>query len=65
MHEYKIYLLDGHNHILSARGFEGPDDLSALDKASTFTHADVVEIWQRTRLVARIAKGGEASVSSS
>jgi len=59
---YKIYVVDGQNHISFAYDFEGPDDLSALDKAGTFTNTHIVEVWQQTRIVARIAKGGEAAV---
>ena len=60
MMHYKIYVVDGRNHISLAHDFEGPDDQSALEKAHTFSYADAVEIWQRTRLVARIARGDEA-----
>ena len=61
--QYKIYIVDGKNRISFAYDFEGPDDLSALDKAYTFTHAHAVEVWQQTRLVARVAKGGEAAAA--
>jgi hypothetical protein len=64
MRQYKIYIVNDKNHISLAHDFEGPDDLSALDKANTFTEAHIVEVWQQTRLVARIAKGGEAATVS-
>jgi hypothetical protein len=64
MRQYKIYIVDDQNHISLAHDFEGPDDLSALDKANTFSDAHVVEVWQQARLVARVAKGGEAATAS-
>ena len=43
-----------------ALDFEGPDDLSALDKANLFRQSQAAEIWESTRLVARITCAGEA-----
>ena len=64
MHRYKIYVIDARNHITNAHDFEGIDDLSAFDKANKLRHADAAEVWQSTRLVARIQKGGEAGVAT-
>ena len=60
MHHYRIYLIDDHNHFARALDFEGPDDLSALDTANLLRQSQAAEIWQSTRLVARITCAGEA-----
>ena len=61
MHDYKIYILDQTGHIILAYDFEGPDDLSALDESKKHSDKSSVEIWQQSRLVARIGQGGEAA----
>jgi hypothetical protein len=60
MHHYRIYLIDDGNRCARALDFEGPDDLSALDKANLFRQSQAAEIWESTRLVARITCAGEA-----
>jgi hypothetical protein len=64
MRQYKIYVIDVRNHITNAHDFEGIDDLSAFDKANNLRQADAAEVWQSTRLVARIQKGGEAAAAT-
>ena len=59
MQQYKIYIVDGSNRITRAFDYEGIDDLAALEKAKSYTLADAVEVWQQTRLVVRVAKGGD------
>ena len=65
MHRYRIYLLDSHNLIANAYDFEGADDLSALDKANQIRESQAAEIWDRTRVVARIDRDGEAGQAPS
>ena len=60
MHQYRIYLIDNDDHFASEVEFEGPDDLSALDKANLLRQSQAAEIWEFTRLVARITSQGEA-----
>ena len=64
MHHYRIYLIDKTNHFAQALDFEGPDDLSALDKANLMRQCQPAEIWESTRLVARITSTGEAGQAS-
>jgi len=61
MHFYKIHILDQRGSITLAYDFEGPDDLSALDESKKHSDRNSVEIWQKSRLVARIDQGGEAA----
>lgn len=65
MRRYRIYLIDTDNHIASALDYEGPDDLAALDNANRLRQSRAAEIWQSTRLVARITPQGEAAQPSS
>lgn len=58
--EYRIYVFDARNDIRNAYDFVGPDDLSALDKANLLRRSNPAEVWQATRLVARITKNGDA-----
>jgi hypothetical protein len=60
MPNYKIYIVDGRNHITNAHDYVGTDDMSAFHRANILRAGDAAEIWQSTRLVSRIPKGGEA-----
>lgn len=64
MSHYRIYLIDGGNHFARAHDFEGPDDLSALDEANLLRQSQAAEIWESSRLVARITSQGEAGQGS-
>jgi len=62
MPDYKIYIVDGLNHITNAHDYVGTDDMSAFHKANILRAGGAAEVWQSTRLVSRIPKGGEADV---
>jgi hypothetical protein len=56
MSDYKLYLLDSTGRIAFALDFEGADDQAAIAEAAKHLHRSAVEIWHRTRLVARLEK---------
>lgn len=60
MANYRIYFLDETGHIFEGQNCEAEDDLSALNKATAFSEKHSVEVWQASRCVAKIAKGGTA-----
>jgi hypothetical protein len=62
MPEYHIYCIDNKNSIRSRHDFRVPDDLAALEKAKGLCGDYEVEAWDGTRLVARLAKDGTASL---
>ena len=64
MHQYRIYLIDGQNRVQRRHEFEGPDDLSAFAKANQLRNSQAAEIWESTRLVARITSEGEADYAA-
>jgi hypothetical protein len=57
MQDYSIYLLDERGRVSLAFDFHGIDDLAALDESGKHSDKNAVEIWQRSRLVARIDQG--------
>lgn len=61
MCDYRIYLLDQTGHIHLGYDFQGGDDLSALVESKKYSRNSGIEIWQRSRLVARIGQGAEAA----
>jgi hypothetical protein len=61
MPEYHIYCIDDANRVVSRRNHDAPDDLAALEKGRELCGVREVEAWQRTRLVARLAKDRTAS----
>jgi hypothetical protein len=58
MAHYRIYFLDETGHIFEAQDCEASDDLSAFNKATAFSKNHSVEVWQSSRCVTKIAKGG-------
>ena len=58
--EYRLYCLDETQHIIVARGIVVLDDLAALREAEALCEEHAIEIWQGTRRVAHVAKGGAA-----
>ena len=58
MPEYRIYLLDHDGKIARSFELEVGDDPSALEHADAIRRADTVEIWEHTRLVARLGTPG-------
>ena len=61
MQDYKIYILDQKGRIALAYDFEGADDQSAVEESKKHSDNSDIEIWQRSRLVARISQGGKAA----
>ena len=58
MKNYKIYSLDQVGRIDRAQDMECADDLDALDWAEkTAGHGPGLEVWQGSRLVARVKPG--------
>jgi hypothetical protein len=54
MHEYHFYFLDQHSQIQSTKIAHCADDPAALEFARQLKAPADIEIWQSTRLVARI-----------
>lgn len=61
MQDYKIYILDKAGHIVLAYDFHGSDDKAAMEESKKHSNKTAVEIWQRSRLIARIDQGGKAA----
>ena len=60
MSYYKIYILDLNRRIRLAYDFHGADDASALEESKKHSGESAIEIWEQSRLVARIERGGDA-----
>ena len=54
MASYRVYFIDDHGHIRSARERECETDAEALAFAEQVAEGQSVEIWNRARLVGRI-----------
>ena len=54
MPDYCIYFLGRDNRIKQAQPFRCKDDQSALAEGERICGEDLVEIWERSRLVARV-----------
>ena len=57
---YRIYILNRRFQVLKAINLQAADDVSALERGIVLSKANIVEVWQESRLIARIALGGEA-----
>ena len=55
--EYRLYCLDGTQHIVSAMTLEARDDLAALEEAERRCGTQLIEVWQGVRYVARVKQG--------
>ena len=60
MHQYKIYELNGQNHIQKRYDLDAPDDVTALESARQIARVATFEIWESARFIARLGKDGEA-----
>jgi hypothetical protein len=60
MRSYRLYLLDSCGHIYSARDIACEDDQAARNEAEKASTKSDVEVWERSRLVAKIASAGES-----
>lgn len=54
MTAYRLYSLDGANKVASAQWFDADDDEKAVELARTMMDGHDIELWQGSRLVARI-----------
>jgi len=61
MSDCKIYLLDSRGRIAFAYDFGGASDEAALKEGKQYAAGSPVEVWQRTRLVGRIAMDGTSA----
>lgn len=61
MSGYKLYVLDSERRIKLAYDFHGADDAAALEESKKHSGEGAIEIWEKSRLVARIERGGEAA----
>ena len=51
---YRAFFLDEKNHIRSARVLDATDDEGAKAEAAKYMDGFDIEIWQRTRVLARL-----------
>lgn len=59
MQHYRLYSLDRQGRIASAHDLNCRDDLAALAEGEKECVSHSVEIWQGSRLVARVKQGNE------
>ena len=62
--EYKLYCVDGEGHIILRHDFHARDDVDSLELVKIFLGPNDVEIWQGTRMVARVKEDGTASFAA-
>jgi hypothetical protein len=53
---YRLYSLDGANKVASAEWIDADDDQAAVEAAKTMMDGQDCELWQATRLVARLPR---------
>ena len=58
MKSYRIYCLNSGGQIARALDVQCQDDLAALAEGEKSCTENDVEVWEGTRLVARVKKGG-------
>ena len=54
MADYRLYGLDGVNKVASGEWFQAEDDQTAIEAAKAMMDGHDCELWQGSRLVARI-----------
>ena len=59
MATYRLYCLDGAGKVASAEWIEADDDEAALAASADLREGRACELWQNSRLVARIERNGE------
>ena len=52
--DYRLYCLDGANKVASAEWIDAEDDNAAIKVAQTMFDGYECELWQGTRLIARL-----------
>lgn len=58
--DYRLYGLDGVNRVASGEWFDAEDDEAAVEAAKNMMDGHDCELWQGSRLVARIAHQDQA-----
>jgi hypothetical protein len=53
---YRLYCLDGANKVTSAEWIDADDDKAAIEVAKELMDGQECEIWQGTRLIARLPR---------
>ena len=53
---YRLYCLDGANKVASAEWIDADDDEAAIEVAKRMMDRQDLEVWQGTRLVARLPR---------
>ncbi|HKU92767.1 MAG TPA: hypothetical protein VJP82_05415 [Sphingomicrobium sp.] len=53
---YRLYCLDGANKVASAEWIDADDDKAAIEVAKELMDGQECEIWQGTRLIARLPR---------
>ena len=48
---YRLYFLDGHNHIEHFREFEAPTDAAAIAQSAEWRGLNAMELWSERRKV--------------
>jgi hypothetical protein len=65
MANYRIYVLDKDDHVREPpQVFDCPDDAAAVEKASPLLNGRAVEVWDHSRLVARMEPTDKRQVSN-
>ena len=53
---YRLYCLDGANKVASAEWIDADDDGAAVEAAKQMMDGQDAEVWQGTRLIARLPR---------
>jgi hypothetical protein len=64
MADYRLYFLDGANHIRRAVEFHCDDDAAATARAHAEADGRCMELWSRSRFVRRFDRHPEAQTES-
>jgi hypothetical protein len=61
MNNYRLYFLDEAGRVFKGQDCDAVDDLTALEIAISLSKDHAIEIWQSTRRVAKLQRGGDAA----
>jgi hypothetical protein len=53
MSDYRVYVIDGQNHIVDRIDLDCADDSAAIEYAKQYINGKDIELWQRDRRIAR------------
>ena len=56
MPDYRAYLIDSNDRVISRKDLVAPTDEAALETARQYADGTDVEVWQRARKVGRLGK---------